>query len=40
MFSDLDLGQNVNQIQLNEALKELYYTDYFKDIKFLWIKEL
>ena len=33
MFSDLDLGQNVNQIQLNEALKELYYTDYFKDIK-------
>ena len=33
MFSDLDIGQNVNQIQLNEALKELYYTDYFKDIK-------
>ena len=33
MFSDLEIGQNVNQIQLNEALKELYYTDYFKDIK-------
>ena len=33
MFSDLEIGDEINQIKLNDALKDLYYTDYFKDIK-------
>ena len=33
MFSDLEIGDLITQNKLNEALKELYYTDYFKDIK-------
>ena len=32
MFSNLDIGQNIEQVILNEALKDLYLTNYFKDI--------
>ena len=32
MFSNLDIGQNIEQDILNEALKDLYLTNYFKDI--------
>ncbi len=32
MFSNLNIGDNVNDDILNEALKNLYYTDYFKEI--------
>tara|TARA_B100000989_G_scaffold79685_1_gene56776 strand:+ start:5973 stop:8240 length:2268 start_codon:yes stop_codon:yes gene_type:complete len=32
MFSNLDVGQNIEQDILNEALKDLYSTNYFKDI--------
>ncbi len=33
MFSSLKLGENVSQTNLNEALKTLYYTDYFKEVE-------
>ena len=33
MFSKLDVGDKVNNDILNKALKELYYTNYFKDVK-------
>ena len=32
MFSNLKIGDNVTNNDLNEALKNLYYTDYFKDV--------
>jgi len=32
MFSNLEIGKNINQDQLNNALKELFYTDYFKNV--------
>ena len=32
MFSKLNLNQKINDKILNDAIKELYYTDYFKDI--------
>ena len=32
MFSDLEIGQDITENDLNDALKELYYTDYFKDV--------
>ncbi len=32
MFSNLEIGSNINQQQLNNALKELYYTDYFENV--------
>ncbi len=32
MFSNLNLGQDVNSNILNEALKELYYTNYFENV--------
>ncbi len=32
MFSNLKIGENVTTNDLNEALKNLYYTDYFKDV--------
>ena len=32
MFSNLEIGNNISQDQLNDALKELYYTDYFKNV--------
>ena len=30
MFSNLEIGQEVNNKILNNALKDLYYTNYFK----------
>ena len=33
MFSNLEIGENINQNVLNNALKELFYTNYFKDVK-------
>ncbi len=32
MFSNLDIGENFDQDKLNDALKELYFTDYFSDV--------
>ena len=32
MFSNLNIGDDANNDILNEALKNLYYTDYFKEI--------
>ena len=33
MFSDVQLNQEINANNLNEILKNLYKTDYFKDVK-------
>ena len=33
MFSGLDIGVNIEDEDLNIAIKKLYKTDYFKDIK-------
>ena len=33
MFSDVQLNQEINANNLNEILKNLYQTDYFKDVK-------
>tara|TARA_Y100000768_G_scaffold388614_1_gene385601 strand:- start:1967 stop:4216 length:2250 start_codon:yes stop_codon:yes gene_type:complete len=33
MFSDLKIGDKYNNQTLNAALKKLFYTDYFKDVK-------
>ena len=33
MFSSLNVGDKINENQLNEALKKLYYTDYFKHVE-------
>ena len=33
MFSNLEIGDEIDQSKLNAALKELYYTDYFNDVK-------
>ena len=33
MFSSLKIGDNINQNKLNNSLKKLYYTNYFKDVK-------
>ena len=33
MFSNLEIGDNIDQNTLNKSLKELFYTDYFKDVK-------
>ena len=32
MFSKLNIGDEYNSNLLNKALKELYYTNYFKDV--------
>ena len=32
MFSNLNIGENLTSENLNNALKELYYTDYFKNV--------
>ena len=32
IFSNLNLGEKITTDNLNRALKELYYTDYFKDV--------
>ena len=33
MFSNLEIGDTINQSKLNDALKELYYTNYFKSVE-------
>ncbi len=33
MFSSLNIGDEINDNVLNEALKKLYYTDYFKQVE-------
>ena len=33
MFSSLSVGDKINENDLNEALKKLYYTDYFKQVE-------
>ena len=33
MFSSLNIGDEINDDVLNEALKKLYYTDYFKQVE-------
>ena len=33
MFSTLKIGQKINKDELNNSLKELYYTDYFKNVE-------
>ncbi len=33
MFSELDIGDFISQDKLNQALKKLYYTDYFKEVE-------
>jgi outer membrane protein insertion porin family len=35
MFSNLEIGLNINQNLLNESLKELYKTNYFSDVKII-----
>jgi len=35
MFSNLKIGDEINNNILNNALKELYYTNYFKDVSVL-----
>ena len=33
MFSELNIGDFISQDKLNQALKKLYYTDYFKEVE-------
>ena len=33
MFSNLKIGDQITRNKLNNALKDLYYTNYFKDVK-------
>ncbi len=33
MFSNLDINSDIDQNQLNEVIKKLYQTNYFKDVK-------
>ncbi len=33
MFSSLNIGDNINDNILNEAIKKIYYTDYFKKVE-------
>ncbi len=33
MFSNLKIGDQISQNKLNDALKDLYYTNYFKDVR-------
>ena len=40
MFSNLNIGDDANNDILNEALKNLYYTDYFKEISISYDKGL
>ena len=32
MFSNINVGDDIDNNDLNNALKELYYTNYFKDV--------
>ena len=40
MFSNLEVGKDINQNNLNNALKELYYTDYFKNVQISFEKNV
>jgi len=40
MFSNLEIGDQISQKKLNEALKDLYYTDYFKDVKITSVNQV
>ncbi len=40
MFSNLEVGKDINQNNLNNALKELYYTDYFKNVQISFEKNI
>ena len=40
MFSSLKIGDEINDNILNEALKKLYYTDYFKQVEISLDKEI
>ena len=33
-FSGITIGQDISQKQLNDSLKELYQTNFFKDVQF------
>ena len=33
MFSNLKIGDDIDKDDLNDSLKEIYLTDYFKDVK-------
>ena len=35
MFSNLKIGQNINSNDLNKSLKDLYSTNYFKNVRIL-----
>ena len=35
LFSEIDISNDLNVNDLNEAIKKLYQTDYFEDIKML-----
>ena len=39
MFSELDVGDFISQEKLNQALKKLYYTDYFKEVEISYENE-
>ena len=40
MFSNLEVGSSFDQDTLNKALKDLYYTDYFKEVEISFDKEI
>ncbi len=40
MFSELELGANINQNDLNQSIKNLYKTNYFKNIKMNFINNI
>ena len=40
MFSSLNIDDNINENDLNEALKKLYYTDYFKQVEIYFDKQI
>ena len=33
MFSNLEIGSSINENILNSALKDIYLTNYFSDVK-------
>ena len=38
MFSNLEIGETVSDKVLNKALKDLYFTDYFKNVDISYTK--
>ena len=38
MFSNLKIGDNFDNTNLNNSLKDLYYTDYFKNVSITFDK--